>query len=320
MWLKWSGRAADEYGVPRPFAALRRLLGPAVLGALLATAVLSLTGAGAASAAQPTARTGAPVTGSAQSAWARGMWVWNQPTPKSLVAFAQARGISELFVSVPNNLPTSARLTWVKSVSKLAVPAGIRLQALGGDPGWIDDPAAAVAWQNAALSTGLFSGVHVDIEPWQRGDWDTDQARVVAGYVDTYDRLRAATTLPLEADVPFWLGTLSTGDGTALDAAVLARVDKVTVMSYRDTVTGADSITDVAARTLAAGVTAGKPVRLAVETNNLGSDPVSAKQTFYGSTEAAVNAALDQVDAAESGVASYAGMAVHDYVGYDALR
>ena len=132
-------------------------------------------------------------------------------------------------------------------MSKLAVPAGIRLQALGGDPGWIDDPAA-------------------------------------------------------------------------VDAAVLARVDKVTVMSYRDTVTGPDSITDIGARTLAAGVTAGKPVRLAVETNNLGSDPVSAKQTFYGSTEAAVNTALDQVDAAESEVASYSGMALHDYTGYSALR
>jgi hypothetical protein len=61
-------------------------------------------------------------------------------------------------------------------------------------------------------------------------------------------------------------------------------------------------------------------VRLAVETNNLGSDPVSAKQTFFGTTEAAVNTALDQVDAAESRVASYAGMAVHDYAGFDALR
>ena len=291
-----------------------------MLGSLLTATVLRRTGAGAASAAQPAARTGGPVTGSAQSAWARGMWVWNQPTPKNLVAFAQARGITELFVSVPNNLPTSARLTWVRSVSKLAAPAGIRLQALGGDPGWIDDPAAAVAWQDAALSTGLFSGVHVDLEPWQRADWNTDQARVVAGYLDSYDRLQAATALPLEADVPFWLWTLSTADGTAVDAAVLARVDKVTVMSYRDTVTGADSITDIAARTLAAGVTVGRPVRLAVETNDLGSDPVSAKQTFYGGTEAAVNTALDQVDAAESGVASYAGMAVHDYTGYSALR
>ena len=205
-------------------------------------------------------------------------------------------------------------------MAKLATPAGIRLQALGGDPGWVDDPAAAVAWQDAALSTGLFAGVHVDIEPWQRADWGTDQARVLAGYLATYDALQAATTLPLEADVPFWLWTLTAADGTAVDAAVLQRVDKVTVMSYRNTVTGPDSITDIAATTLAAGTTAGKPVRLAVETNFLGSDAVSAKQTFYGKTEAAVNTALDQVDAAEAGTVSYAGMAVHDYAGYDALR
>ena len=304
--------------MPRPLPALRRLLGPAVLGVLLAAAVLGLTGSGAAAAAQAATRSGG--TASAQPAGGRGLWVWNQPTAKTLVSFAQSRGITELFVSVPDNLPASPRLTWVKAVSKLAVPAGIRLQALGGDPGWVDDPAAAVAWQDAALSTGLFSGVHVDIEPWQRADWSTDQARVLAGYLDTYDRLQAATTLPLEADVPFWLWTLATADGTPVDAAVLARVDQVTVMSYRDTVTGPDSITDVAARTLAAGVTAGKPVRLAVETNDLGSDPVAAKQTYYGATEAAVNTALDQVDAAEAGVPSYAGMAVHDYAGYAALR
>jgi hypothetical protein len=289
-----------------------------VLGVLLPAAVLGLTGSGAATAAQASTRSGG--TASAQPAGGRGLWVWNQPTAKNLVSFAQSRGITDLFVSVPANLPASPRLTWVKAVGKLAVPAGIRLQALGGDPGWVDDPAAAVAWQDAALSTGLFAGVHVDVEPWQRADCSTDQARVLAGYLDTYDRLQAATTLPLEADVPFWLWTLATADGTPVDAAVLARVDQVTVMSYRDTVTGPDSITDVAARTLAAGVTAGRPVRLAVETNDLGSDPVAAKQTFYGATEAAVNTALDQVDAAEAGVSSYAGMAVHDYAGYAALR
>ena len=287
-----------------------------MLGALLAAAVLSLTGAGAASAAQPAARTGAPVTGSAQSAWARGMWVWNQPTPKNLVAFAQARGITELFVSVPNNLPTSARLTWVKSVEQARRPRGDPAAGARGRPGLDRRPGrgGGLAGRGAVDRAVLRRARRH--RAWQRADWDTDQARVVAGYLDTYDRLQAATTLPLEADVPFWLWTLGTADGTAVDAAVLARVDKVTVMSYRDTVTGADSITDIAARTLAAGVTAGKPVRLAVETNNLGSDPVSAKQTFYGSTEAAVNTALDQVDAAESGVASYAGMAVHDYAGY----
>lgn len=303
----------------RPLTVVRRLLAPAVLGSLVAAIVLSVTGSGTADAAQPSARSGA-VTAAASSGWARGLWVWNQPTAKSLVAFARVRGINELFVSVPPNLPTSSRLTWVRSVAKLAGPAGIRLQALGGDPGWIDDPGAAVAWQDAALSTGLFSGVHVDVEPWQRPDWNTDQAGAIAGYLATYNRLQAATTLPLEADVPFWLWTLTAADGTPVDAAVLQRVDKVTMMSYRNTVSGADSITAIGARTLAAGTAAGKPVRLAVETNHLGNDPVAVKQTFYGKTEAALNTALDQVDAAESGVASYAGMAVHDYPGYDALR
>ena len=44
------------------------------------------------------------------------------------------------------------------------------------------------------------------------------------------------------------------------------------------------------------------------------------KQTFFGRTEASVNTALGQVDAVEAGSAAYAGMAVHDYAGYDALR
>jgi len=57
-----------------------------------------------------------------------------------------------------------------------------------------------------------------------------------------------------------------------------------------------------------------------VETNFLGSDAVSAKQTFYGRTEAAVNTALGQIDTAEAGSPGYAGLAVHDYAGYDALR
>ncbi len=268
--------------------------------------------------AVPTTRTVTAPT--ASPATSRGLWVWNQPTPKTLVAFAQARGISQLFVSVPNALPTSSRLTWVRSVSKLAVPAGIHLQALGGDPGWVEDPAAAVAWQDAALSTGLFSGVHVDIEPWQLPAWGTDRAQVVRDYLAAFDRLQAAAPVPLEADVPFWLWTLTTDDGTPLDSAVLQRVDAVTVMSYRNTVTGPDSITDVAARTLTAGAAAGKPVRLAVETTYLGADATSVKQTFYGHTEASVNTALGQVDAVEAGSTAYAGMAVHDYAGYDALR
>ena len=45
-------------------------------------------------------------------------------------------------------------------------------------------------------------------------------------------------------------------------------------MSYRDTATGPDSISGLGATALAAAAAAGKPARLAVETNDLGSTPV----------------------------------------------
>ena len=288
-------------------------------------AALALGVVSSADAAQPgravtTARAvSAPVTAGG-SAWARGLWVWDQPSAKTLVSFAASRGISDLFVSVPDRFTSSARLDWVRSVSRLAVKEGIRLQALGGDAGWIDDPAAALAWQRDALASGLFTGVHVDLEPWQHPAWDSDNASVVRGYLDVLRRLKAATALPFEADVSFWLWTLQTDDGTPLDRAVMAITDKVTIMSYRDTVTGDDSVTGVGARELATAAALGKPARLAVETNDLGSDPVAAKQTFFGSTETAVNAALTQIDAAEAGNGGYAGLAVHDYRGYQNLR
>ena len=250
----------------------------------------------------------------------RAMWVWTRPDPKTLVDYARARGVTDVFVSVPDHLPTSgAALTWVTSLRNLAAPAGIRLQALGGDVAWIDSPTTAVAWETEALSTGLFTGAHVDLEPWMHSQWNTDQGGVLRRYLSTLSQLQNATTLPLEVDVSFWLWTLTTDAGTPVDSAVIALADRVTVMSYRNTATGTDSITDVGARTLAKANAAGRPVRLAAETNDLGSDAVSLKQTFWGHTQSQMAGTLAAVDAAEAGVRNYAGIAVEDYAGWSAL-
>ena len=86
-------------------------------------------------------------------------------------------------------------------------------------------------------------------------------------------------------------------------------------MSYRTTISGADRSPRSAPppSTPAPGP---QPVRLAVETNYLGADPVSRKQTFWGSTQAQLTTALAAVDAAEAGSPWYAGMAVHDRAGW----
>ena len=250
----------------------------------------------------------------------RAMWVWTRPKPRALVRFANRHGVRDLFLHVPPGFDTSPDRRWVRRLAAFAEPTRLRLHALGGDPGWTTDTAAAVQWQADLLASGLFDSIHVDIEPWGRDDWATDQDRLVAAYLRTLRALRdAGGRARLEADIPFWFHQLRTGTGMPLDDAVLRVVDRVTVMTYRTKVTGPDSIVRLGRPTLRSGAQAGKPVRLAVETNHLGDDPVSRKQTFFGLGPGRLNAALRRVDRVVGGSASYAGISIHDFNGWRAL-
>lgn len=251
----------------------------------------------------------------------RAMWVWTRPAPRRLVRFADRHGVRDLFLHVPPELDRSPDRRWVRRVAEAARPSGLRLHALGGDPGWTTDTAAAVAWQRDVLTTGLFRSVHVDIEPWGRADWATDQDRLVAGYLRTLRALeREGGDSRLEADLPFWFHQLRTRDRVPVDEAVLGIVDRVTVMTYRTKVTGSDSVVRLGRPTLRTGARAGKPVRLAVETNHLGDDPVSEKQTFFGHDPEELAAALRRVDRVVGHVRSYAGVAIHDLDGWRGLE
>ena len=135
------------------------------------------------------------------------------------------------------------------------------------------------------------------MEPWRHPAWDTDRAGVVARYLALLDRVGAATGLPVEVDVAWWLHTVDSAEGP-LDVAIARRVDRMTAMTYRDTVTGTDSITDLGRQVLATAAAARVPCRLAVETRFLGTDPVCQKQTFWGQGPTVLSRALAGVDAA----------------------
>ena len=65
------------------------------------------------------------------------------------------------------------------------------MHALGSETSWIDDVPAALRWQSAALGTGLFDGVHLDVEPWLHADWGgAGQPAMLDRYLDLLDRLR----------------------------------------------------------------------------------------------------------------------------------
>ena len=250
----------------------------------------------------------------------RATWVWEWTPAGELVPWAAGHGVDELFLAVRPDLAPVSDVRWARDVVKAAHTAGISVSALAGDQEWVDHPEQAMGWARAVCAMQVFDGVHVDVEAWARTDWDSRRAEVVAGFVDVLRRLAATCPLRLEVDLAFWLHEVRTASDTPLDEAVLRLVDGVTLLSYRNVATGPDSIVEVGRTSLATADRLGIPCRLAVETRDLGPDPVHRKQTFFGPGHAAMLRALEVVDAEVARVPSYAGMAVHDRDGWQALE
>jgi hypothetical protein len=236
----------------------------------------------------------------------RAMWLWSNPAPADVVAWARAQGVREILAYTP----TKPDIAWLRDLRARSAAAGISLAALGGDPAWTTQHAAALSWVRAVTATGLFDAVHVDVEPHALAAWQTDQARTAQQYVNLLEKLNAATTLRLEVDVAFWYGEVSLPKKQNLADEVLRRVDAVTVMSYRDTASGPNSVTAVGADFLRRGAALGRPVRLGVETQPL---TECAHCTFAEEGADALDAALAQIEALGSAQPSFAGIAVHHY-------
>jgi hypothetical protein len=217
--------------------------------------------------------------------------------------------VSEIFVHVRPTALTDGSMTRLREMKQRADANRIRLTALGGDPAWTTDHAAALAWQRAAVATGVFAGVHVDVEPYLLSGWTTNLPATLKAYLALLDKMRAASTLPLEADVPFWYGQYTVGGKNFADE-VLRRVKAVTVMSYRDTVAGPNSLMAVSADWLRRGAAAGKRVRLGVETGPL---PDCTYCTFAEEGAARLTAELAKVDAETRATPAFGGIAVHHY-------
>ncbi|HET7660660.1 MAG TPA: hypothetical protein VFK66_09750, partial [Oryzihumus sp.] len=268
-----------------------------VLSLSLAAALAGLLGVGAAT---PALAAGGKHAGTPPPTPVRAMWVWTADDPATVVAFARERGVTRLFVAVPPQVTSSPDLPRLQQLSAQARAAGMQVDALGGDPGWVESPSWVVSsWLTPALASGLFTGVHVDVEPYLLASWSTDQSGTVKRYLGLLSTLAssAGSSHPLEADIPFWFDTVSYGR-TPLDRAVMTRVAGTTVMAYRNHAAGTDGTLDIAAAALASATATGRPVRIGQETNGLGSDPEEVKQTFFGMTCTQMESELAQVDAA----------------------
>ncbi|MDR7273854.1 hypothetical protein [Catenuloplanes atrovinosus] len=279
----------------------------------MATAALAVVAAAVPVAAPSLTSVGTPQV----AAGSRAMWLWSRAEAAEVVPWAAAHGVTEIFAYVETDVASTPQLARLKEIRKRAGAVGIRLIALNGEPGWVNDPAAAVAWRRAVTATGLFAGLHVDVEPHVLPGWEANRSTIGARYVSMLDKLRTGATLPIEADVAFWYGEVTVTGGRNLATETLKRVDAVTVMSYRDTATGANSMYAVSRDWLARGATAGKKVRLGAETAPL---PDCAYCSFAEEGATILGAELARLDVAAARDRAYNGISIQHYASWRALH
>jgi len=271
----------------------------------VAAAALALPGASSAGSAGLTA----------VKAGTRAMWLWGDAPAVDVVTWAAGKGVSEIFVYVSPSVLTNGDLARMQELKERADAARIRLSALGGEPSWTADHAAALAWQKTVVTTGIFAGIHLDVEPYLMDGWTRDLQVTEKSYLSLLDRLRAGSTLPVEADVPFWFGQYKVGSRNLADE-VLKRVKAVTVMSYRDAASGPNSMLSISQDWLVRGAAAGKRVRLGAETGPL---PDCPHCTFAEEGATRLAQELAKVDMATRRTPAFGGVAVHRYGTWRAL-
>lgn len=65
---------------------------------------------------------------------------------------------------------------WFAAAARALCDAHVAVDALGGDPGWLDEPALAATWASAALRSAgaALDGAQLDVEPWTLPGWAVD--------------------------------------------------------------------------------------------------------------------------------------------------
>jgi hypothetical protein len=243
------------------------------------------------------------------------MWVWHDPPADELAADATDLGVHRVFLFVGNRDRAADRR--IKQSVALLHGEGVAVYALSGQPGWTLHHQGALRWADRALRLAPFDGLHLDVEPQAIKGWKKQQQQTLAAdYLGLLDELGPLPG-PLEVDVQFAYGKVVLGDGTDFADDILARVDAVTVMSYRDTADGPNGMIAIAEDWLQRADTADRPIWLAAETNAVPGCPYC---TFYADGQADMAAVLGDVDSVERGShPAYQGIAIEDLDGWLAL-
>lgn len=164
------------------------------------------------------------------------LYVWGDPDDQ-LLPFCAEKKVTRLYLMFSGKETPKLR-----AFVNAAREAKIQVHAMhpGDMAEWLDpfparlDHKVILDWVDAALKTGLFDGIHLDIEPHSTEAWKTHRLKLAAGYVDLLRQVRAKGSFHFSAAVPHnWDRDDLKIDGKPLMEHVLDILDHISVMAYR---------------------------------------------------------------------------------------
>ena len=200
-------------------------------------------------------------------------WVWRSDLllrhPRMATSFlrrAAAHRIRSLYVQIGPNLGS------FREFLRLATDLDIRIYALSGSPGDVDNPAVPLGAMGRVIAynrqhTARFAGIQFDVEPYLLSRYRTDRRRVLTRYVRLLHALRrrSAGKIAYGMVVPFWFNQETVG-GRNLMGIVARNADSLAIMSYR---TNRDRLLAVSAGALCYAHRYGKPALLGIELRHI---------------------------------------------------
>ena len=257
-------------------------------------------------------------------------WLWKSEiiadasSVAQFLSFASSHNISRVHAQVNSDIPTDI---WASFISRCAT-SDISVEALFGDAQWITGAGTPSlqttldwiqSYQGSAADNAKFVGLHMDIEPWNLDDYSMKTSTYLSSWqtlITNISSFASSLSLPLAADLPFWLNTLnSPTNSQTMDTWVLERIDSATFMTYRNS---ASELSSIASGPIQAAQSLSKTVWVAVETTDLGVAD-NKVQSYYGQSDELLARDLATVGTWAAQYSLFKGVSVHDYTGWTAL-
>ena len=135
-----------------------------------------------------------------------GVWWWNDSLEvDKYLDFAKENDITEIYYC------DSSLNDVTKNFISKANDKEIKVYLLSGEKEWLNDKsnldtliARYLDFQNE--SGNLFEGIHLDIEPHQFDDFETNREEYILNLIELADYLKKTySTITFDYDIPFWL-------------------------------------------------------------------------------------------------------------------